>query len=124
MSAVNPTGNLPLFDCPPERQSGPDPRARTSDPDTSHSAAASMADGGAETQRRAILLSLRADGPTTADGLDARLDLRVTSSGRRLSELGEAGLVEMTERKALTRSGRSARVWQLTLIGKEVTRER
>jgi len=94
-------GGLPLFP----------PKARNSDPDTSHEAAESM-EGEADTQRKWILASLRRMGPQTADELDQRLGLRPTSAGRRLSEL--SGLVEMTEKTALTRSGRRAHVWRAT----------
>jgi len=92
-------GGLPMFP----------PKARNSDPDTSHEAAESM-EGEAKAQRAQILDFLRRRGPRTADGLDFILNLRPTSAGRRLSEL--SGLVEMTEKTALTRSGRRAHVWR------------
>ena len=94
-------GGLPLFP----------PKARNSDPDTSHEAAESM-EGDAKAQRQRILAYLRYHGPHTADCLDAFLGLRDTSAGRRLPELKEMGLVEMTTMKALTRSGRRAHVWR------------
>ena len=90
---------------------GPDPRARNTDPDTSHQAAESMADE-AESQRRRILACLRYYGAMTADALDEVLELRLTSAGRRLPELEEADLVTLTGGKALTRSGRQARLWR------------
>ena len=91
---------------------GPEPRARTTDPDTSHEAAASMFDE-AESQRLRILVCLEYYGAMTADFLDEALDLRPTSAGRRLPELEEAGLVTPTGDKALTRSGRKARLWRV-----------
>ena len=94
-------GGLPLFP----------PKARNSDPDTSHEAAESM-EGEAKAQRAQILDYLRRRGPRTADGLDFILNLRPTSAGRRLPELKEMGLVEMTAKVALTRSGRGAHVWR------------
>ena len=86
-------------------------RARTTDPDTSHQAAASMEDGAAS-QRKQINQYLIANAGRTADALDHELGLRVTSAGRRLSELEAAGLVRKTERRAPTRSGRSAIIWE------------
>jgi len=94
-------GGLPMFP----------PRSRNSDPDTSHEAAESMV-GYAHAQQRRILIFLREHGPQTADYLDVALAMRDTSAGRRLPELKEMGLVEMTTMKALTRSGRRAHVWR------------
>ena len=93
-----------LFDNPP-------PRARRTDPDTSHAAANSMAEG-AKGQRSRIHAYLTEFGPHTADELDEALDLRVTSAGRRLSELKEKGLAERTTEKRPTRSGRGAYAWR------------
>lgn len=98
-------GELSLF------TTAPNPVARTSDPETSHEAAASMIDG-AETQRRAIVFHLWHLGPRTADELDEELELRPTSAGRRLPELRTVGLARPTDGKRKTRSGRMARVWE------------
>ncbi len=84
------------------------PKARKSDPETSHEAAKSMTDEAAS-QRRQILEYLQAHGPTTADGLDEGCNLRLTSAGRRLSEM--KGLVKRTGEKGTTRSGRPADLW-------------
>ena len=86
-------------------------QARTSDPETSHEAAASMYDE-AKAQRGHILWCLHEYGGMTADGLDQALGLRVTSAGRRLPELESEGLVRKTQRQAMTRSGRSAIIWE------------
>ena len=94
-------GGLPMFP----------PRSRNSDPETSHEAAGSM-EGEANAQRQRILAYLRYRGPRTADAIDLYLGLRDTSAGRRLPELKEMGLVEMTDQTALTRSGRRAHVWR------------
>lgn len=91
--------------------SGPDPRARIADPETSHEAAASMREG-AETHRRRILHTLRAHGPKTGDGLDEHFGWNHATANRRLPELREAGQVEMLTKTALTRSGRRARLWR------------
>jgi predicted transcriptional regulator len=94
----------PLFD-PTE------PRARTSDPVTSHAAAASMLEA-ADVQRAILVNLLRAHGPMTADELDALAGWRVTTSGRRLGELERLGRVERTEATRPTSSGRAALVWR------------
>lgn len=94
-----------MFDQPPEA-----PKARNSDPDTSHEAAKSMTDEAA-TQRRQILEHLEAHGPQTADALDEALSFRLTSAGRRMSELLRKALVRRTGEKEMTRSGRRADLW-------------
>ena len=86
-------------------------QARTSDPETSHEAAASMYDE-AKAQRGHIYRWLKEHGGMTADALDQALGLRVTSAGRRLPELESEGLVRKTQRQAMTRSGRSAIIWE------------
>ena len=90
---------------------GPDPRARRTDVETSHEAAASMKET-ADTHRQKILAALRERGPMTGDALDALFEWRHATSNRRLPELREAGLVEMTDDRAVTRSGRAARLWR------------
>ena len=91
----------------------PKPRARHTDPDTSHEAAESVEDS-APAQRAQILEYLRNYGPLTADALDEALGLRLTSAGRRLPELQGLRLVDMTRSKAKTRTGRFARLWKAT----------
>ena len=86
-------------------------KARTTDPATSHDAAESMYDE-AQAQRGHIHQWLIVHGGMTADALDQALGLRVTSAGRRLPELESEGLVRKTERQAMTRSGRSAIIWE------------
>ena len=86
------------------------PRARQTDPETSHLAAVSMAEG-AGAQRERILQEL-ATGPWTADQIDDHIGWRPTTAGRRLSELREMGLVRMLESTGTTRSGRRARLWK------------
>lgn len=86
------------------------PRARRTDPATSHAAAASMRTEAAS-QRDRIHAFLKEHGPHTADELDGKLDLRVTSAGRRLSELEKEGRAHRLEATKLTRSGRAAHMW-------------
>ena len=95
------------------------PRARRTDPETSHEAAESMVEGAAS-QRAEILRVLRDDhelwmwSPScgmTADELDEYIGWRATTAGRRLIELQRLGLVRRTTEKRPTRSGRAAFVW-------------
>lgn len=96
------TEDLPLF--------APAPRARSTDPATSHDAAHHAAALSAH-QRTEILAALR-DAPGTADAIDQRLAYRPTTAGRRLAELERAGLARRTARTARTRSGRAAEIWE------------
>ncbi len=89
----------------------PRPRSRTTDVETSHAAAASVVDV-AGVQRVRILQELEG-GNLTADELDERISWRVTTAGRRLSELLEMGAVRRLEATRKTRSGRLARLWEL-----------
>ena len=96
------------------------PRARTSDPETSHEAAASM-EGPAKSQRNDCLKLLRFTGPRTADEIDEYMEGLThgrwprTTAGRRLPELEELGLVERLPEKRPTRSGRKAHLWRAVL---------
>lgn len=88
-------------------------RARSTDPETSHEAARKV---DAEGQRGRIMELMREslrDNNWTADELDEHIGWRVTTAGRRLSELHKADppLVEKCgERK--TRSNRLATVYR------------
>ncbi len=88
-------------------------KARRTDPQTSHDAAASMR-GAADAQRRQVLGTLALHGPLTADEIDEHVEWRATTAGRRLKELETAGLVVRTPVTRPTRSGRQATVWSLT----------
>ena len=95
--------NLDLFE----------PRARTTDPAMSHGAAA-MVD--AEGQRGKIMDLMDSGRPLrvggwTADEIDEYIGWRVTTAGRRLSELRRRGLVEPCGER-LTRSGCKATVYR------------
>ena len=94
-----------------------EPKARSSDPDTSHDAADSVAKV-AETQH-AILAMLQQFGPATDQDIFLRLaeaGFRVAPSGARTrrKELQDMGLVEWSGVKRKLRSGRQSRVWALT----------
>ena len=88
------------------------PRARTTDPDTSHEAAESMTSPAAG--QRAVCLEHLRTGPKTADRIDELEGWRATTAGRRLPELQDLGLVRMLEAKSRTRSGRNAHLWEHT----------
>ena len=81
------------------------PRARSTDPKTSHDAAASMVEG-AKAQRERILEILRERGPMNAYEIDKAIGWRETTAGRRLKELAHpnVGLVKMTVHTRATRS--------------------
>ena len=90
------------------------PLARTTDPSTSHRAAAMVDAAG---QRGKIMDLMDSGRPVriggwTADEIDEYIGWRVTTAGRRLSELKRRGLVE-TVGQRYTRSGRPARVWRV-----------
>ena len=89
--------------------------ARTTDPATSHEAAAAV---DAEGQRGEIMIvlgiaSFSLSGGMTADEIDEVIGWRITTAGRRLSELKARGLVEATGTQRLTRSGRFATVYRV-----------
>lgn len=89
------------------------PRARRSDPATSHRAAESMV-ASAEAQRERIYWSLiRAGGPLTADEIAVREGLSMEQVCRRLPELARVGRLEQLEATRPTRTGRPAQLWQL-----------
>jgi len=88
------------------------PRARRSDPGTSHEAARSMHHAAA-TQRGSIWDALRAQGPAGRFTLAARTGLTDLQVARRMHELVDRGVAEVvpdaTER---TPSGRAGQVWR------------
>lgn len=87
---------------------------RTSDPLTSHAAAASVKVR--ESQQK--VLALLAEGPATHEELVARAQVRgvlMSQSGirSRCRELVDAGMVEDTGQRVKLTSGRHAIVWQV-----------
>jgi len=95
------------------------PKARSSDPATSHAAAATVTTDTITDTQVAIVEVLRAHGPLTDEQLcqriaDQRIEpVSVSSIRTRRSELAAAGRVVDTGRRQPTRTGRSAIVWGL-----------
>ena len=91
------------------------PRARATDPITSHQAVPSAARRARQYEQ--IHAALRQIGPACADEIDAHLEaldrswLR-TSAGRRLVEMEPRGLVRrLPGQRRVTRAGKPAEVW-------------
>ena len=95
------------------------PRARNTDPTTSHNAAASVATDTLTRTQALILEALRAHGPLTDEQLCQRIadverkPVSVSGIRTRRSELVTAGRVIDTGRRQPTLTGRSAIVWKL-----------
>ena len=95
------------------------PRARNTDPTTSHNAAASVATDTVTRTQALILEALRAHGPLTDEQLCQRIadverkPVSVSGIRTRRSELVTAGRVIDTGRRQPTLTGRSAIVWSL-----------
>ena len=89
------------------------PRARVSDPDTSHQAA-KLATVNAGTNRALALEALRAAGPDglTDFALAEIVGIQQASIGVRRGELVRMGLVEATEMRRPSPSGANAIVWR------------
>ena len=95
------------------------PRARNTDPTTSHNAAASVATDTVTRTQALILEALRAHGPLTDEQLCQRIadverkPVSVSGIRTRRSELVTAGRVIDTGRRQPTLTGRSAIVWSV-----------
>lgn len=93
--------------------SEPLPRARRSDPSTSHEAAA-MATGLAAQHQQRVLHAMRAAGePVGAEQIAERTGMDAYQVRKRLVELQRAGLIALTGAERPTKSGRRERVWRL-----------
>lgn len=107
---------LSLFDTEPRIA---EPRARRTDPDTSHMAA-ELATVNAKSNRMMCLRSLVEHGAATDFELADRLNVQQTSIGKRRGELRDAGLVEaVRDTKRCTPSGAWAQVWTATAAGRQ-----
>lgn len=89
-----------------------EPKARATDPQTSHDAAASMKKA-ASHQCVVVLMALRELGEAGAEQIANRCKLDKFQVCRRLPELEAAGIVEVVEGKTRkTKSGRQERTWR------------
>jgi hypothetical protein len=108
-----------LFDTPPPPIHFSEPKARRTDPDTSHLAAKRMKLM-ANDDRRLVLVEhyCYPDGLTDFE-VAANLGRLQTSLGMRRNELCEVGLIEKTPIRRPTPSGSPAIVWRITEAGQE-----
>lgn len=90
--------------------------ARTTDPATSHEAAAAVNKDHAKNLRRRVLQVLMAHGPIDDTRLCAFLVTEGTPSGvrTRRNELVKAGMVRDTGRRVTLKTNRQAIVWEAT----------
>lgn len=108
-------------------------RARASDPDTSHEAAASITLGQLRARQRDVLHILAGLGGSGTDeeiAAELATPFGRTAYGRqspsgirtRRAELVERGLVVDSQARARTASNRRTTVWELTPLGRQLTR--
>jgi predicted ArsR family transcriptional regulator len=88
-----------------------EPRARSSDPQTSKQAASQAVALQAD-HCALILACLKRSGPLGKDGLAARTRLDGVQTCRRLTELERAGLIRWTGRTVKSTAGRNEREWE------------
>jgi hypothetical protein len=89
------------------------PRARRSDPATSHAAAA-QASGLAHAHQQRILSALRLSlVPLGAEQIGVLANLEPYQARKRLAELHQAGRIALAPGERKTLSGRSERLWRL-----------
>lgn len=91
------------------------PRARASDPLTSHDAA-DQAEGLASQHYEQILSCLRRFGALGKDGIAKRSGLEGNQVARRMSELHRLGLVTLTGGLTKSNSGRLEREWKFVPV--------
>lgn len=96
-----------------------DALARTSDPDTSHTAAASQTPAKLSAGRLLALRTLAEHGPLTDFELAEITGKAQTSIGVRRADLKKLGLAADTGQRRLSPSGSPAIVWALTIEGRQ-----
>ncbi len=97
-------------------------RARTVDPETSHSAAFDVeATGKAETQRKACLEEVRRNPGKTAAEIAVACGLERHVPSRRLPELRDARIIQNREKRLCRVVGRPSMTWYL--VPKEPQRD-
>lgn len=101
-----------------------EPVARSTDPETSHMAAAD-AKRAAPAFRTRCLLALAAAGPGGLTDFELADDVESiqTSAGKRRHELCDAGMVEFAWEHRPSPTGSKARVWRVTSAGIAAARE-
>jgi predicted transcriptional regulator len=87
-------------------------RVRTSDPITSYEAADSAKDL-ASKHFYTIVDTLKAHGALGKDGIATHSGLESNQVARRLNELSNMGLIELTGRTVRSKSGRNEREWKV-----------
>ena len=87
------------------------PRVRTSDPATSHTAAASITD--VSSHYAQILEALSTIGPLGKDGISFYSRLDPNQIARRLNEMQKLGLIRLTGKTVKSNSNRQEREWTL-----------
>jgi len=87
------------------------PRVRTSDPATSHQAAASIND--VSSHYAQIMEALSTIGPLGKDGISFYSRLDPNQIARRLNEMQKLGLIRLTGKTVKSNSNRQEREWTL-----------
>lgn len=85
--------------------------ARSSDPATSHAAAAQA--GGLATKHQRQILAALLEGPAGASGIAARCGLLSHQVNKRIAELARDGRIVQTGRVVTSSSGRGEREWRV-----------
>lgn len=85
--------------------------ARSSDPATSHQAAAQA--GGLATKHQRQILAALLEGPAGASGIAARCGLLSHQVNKRINELARDGRIVQTGRVVTSSSGRGEREWRV-----------
>lgn len=93
------------------------PAARTTDPVTSHQAAARTPKVRGEDRIKALKMHALHSGGLTDFELAGLMDRQQTSAGKRRGELRDLGLIEQTEERRAAPSGAQAIVWRITATG-------
>ncbi len=91
----------------------PPPRARKSDPTTSHASARNVERFFASHAGR-ILIALQDRGPSTVDELSATCGLQSQQINKRLPELERIRLARPTDKTRPSKSGMQERIWEAT----------
>ena len=94
-------------------------RARAKDPITSFEAAESIKDV-AKMHNGVIVAGLQKFGPMGKDQIANNTGLQPNQVSRRLSELEEIGLIELTGKQVKSNSGRNEREWRFKPVQQEL----